>query len=201
LRERPADWFDPPRTFDGVLRETLCASLDELRRQLGPEPSRWRWGDLHMLTFAHPLGVGPLGRLLNRGGFAVGGDAETVAQSACSTGPSYAATGSTASYRLIVDLADFDRTHAVLATGQSGHPGSCHYDDQMALWRSHRYHPVPFSRGAVLQSSASRLVLRPPGISDAPVGGLRGAGVEPHLQGDGVRSRQPDPLRGEQDGP
>ena len=154
-------WFAPPTTFDDVIAETLRSALDYLSRRLGPEPGRWRWGDLHRVTFAHPLGIGPLARILSRGGFPLGGDIETVAQAASNVGDSFAATGSIPSYRFVVDLSDFDRSVGVLATGQSGHPGSRHYDDQTPLWRAGRYHPLPFSRRAVVESIADVLTLLP----------------------------------------
>ena len=40
-----------------------------------------------------------------------------------------------AGLRLVADLADPDRTLAVIATGQSGHPLSRHWGDLLASWR------------------------------------------------------------------
>ena len=40
-----------------------------------------------------------------------------------------------AGYRGIYDLADPSRSRFVIATGQSGHPLSPHYADQLPLWR------------------------------------------------------------------
>lgn len=151
----PDAWPD----LDAALQESLSLAVAELVRRCGRNPSRWRWGSLHTVEFKHPLALGPLRRFLNLGGFGVGGDLDTVAQAAPDVAAPYAVTGPAASYRLIVDLADFDRSIASLATGESGHPGSRHYADQLPLWRQGKHHPLPFSRNAVLQSVAGRMRL------------------------------------------
>ena len=149
-----------PRDWDEALRLSLREAVLFLRAALGEDPTSWRWGDLHQLTFRHALGVGPLGRLLNRGPFPMGGDTDTVCQAAADVAAPFLAHGSTVSYRQIVDLADFDRSLAVLPCGQSGHPASRHYCDMTPLWLRGEYHPMPFSRQAVLAAAHDRLVLR-----------------------------------------
>ena len=44
-----------------------------------------------------------------------------------------------AAYRGVYDLADPDSSVFVIATGQSGHPLSRHYDDMAELWRRGEY--------------------------------------------------------------
>lgn len=177
LRERPASWFGSagpeasaagstgksgrwPRDWDEAIQRSFREAVTFLRATLGDDPRAWRWGDLHQLTFRHVIGASALGRLLNRGPFPVGGDSDTICQAAVDVAAPFLAQGTTVSYRMIADLADFDRSVAVLPCGQSGHPGSRHYADQLLLWRRGGYHPMPFSRGAVLSSAAHRLVLR-----------------------------------------
>ena len=45
--------------------------------------------------------------------------------------------------------------------GQSGQPGSPFYDNLLEIWGEGRYHPMLFTREAVEQNLAGRLVLRP----------------------------------------
>jgi penicillin amidase len=101
---------------------------------LGPDPATWRWGQLHVARFEHPLlrfapGLGALTRLEA----ATGGDEWTVSRGGV------AGQGWThvhgAGLRLVADLAEPDRTLAIIATGQSGHPLSGHWGDLLPAWR------------------------------------------------------------------
>jgi penicillin amidase len=65
------------------------------------------------------------------------------------------------SHRRVVDLADLDRSVAVLCGGQSGHPASPHYVDQVTLWRDGEVRPAPFTRPAVERHARYRQVLTP----------------------------------------
>ena len=109
---------------------------------MGPDPGGWSWGRLHALSLKHFLsGRGDLGRLLDRGGQPVRGDATTV----CNSSPDADhAAFMGASYRMVADLADPRRgIWAVGLAGASGHPGSPHYADQVAEWCEGGYHYLP----------------------------------------------------------
>jgi penicillin amidase len=67
-----------------------------------------------------------------------------------------------ASYREILDTADWDHSLAVNTPGQSGQPGSSHYSDLLPLWDKGEYFPLSFSRKAVDTNARDRLVLSPP---------------------------------------
>jgi penicillin amidase len=68
-----------------------------------------------------------------------------------------------ASFREIIDLADWDRSVATSTPGQSGQPGSPHYGDLLALWGSDQFFPLLFSRQAVERGTKHLLVLQPAG--------------------------------------
>ena len=96
---------------------------------------------------------------MDRGGVPVKGDGVTV----CNTGydPNYLAPMG-ANYRLIADLgSNPPGVWAVDAQGQSGHPGSPHYGDQLAEWLDARYHYLPLDRREVAQATVSTLTLDP----------------------------------------
>lgn len=146
--------------------ETLLLALERavaaLRAELGDDVDGWRWGQLHQVTFSHPLGsVKPLNLIFNRGPFPVGGDADTICQAAYTPGfpPGPVLVG--VSYRQIIDLSDWDRSVAVNASGQSGQPGSKHYGDMIDLWRKGEYHPLLFERARIEQEAEGRLILAP----------------------------------------
>ena len=66
-----------------------------------------------------------------------------------------------ASYRQILDVSNWDRSVAINVPGQSGEPGSPHYDDLLPLWAEGKYHPLAFSRPYVEKVTRHRLILRP----------------------------------------
>ena len=119
-------------------------------------------GRLHQIQLRHVLsGRGDLGELLDRGGLPVKGDGVTV----CNTGydPNYLAPMG-ANYRMVADRWPHPPgLWAVDAQGQSGHPGSPHYGDQLTEWISGRYRYLPLDRGEVARAIGSTLKLDPTG--------------------------------------
>ncbi|GBD13773.1 Penicillin acylase 2 [bacterium HR24] len=160
MEERP-DWF-PGRTWREVAEQALVEAVRDLRRRLGDDMTRWQWGRLHRLVLRHPLGqVRALAPIFNRGPYPVGGDANTVAQAAFLPYDGYEVVSFAASWRMIVDLADFNRSLGVLPGGQSGNPASRHYADQLQLWLRGEYHPMPWDRPQVEKHLESHLTLAP----------------------------------------
>jgi penicillin amidase len=152
-------WFEAGRRAEAILG-TMAGTLALLTERLGPDMSTWQWGRVHVLPLRHALsGRGDLGRLLDHGGRAVKGDATTV----CNTTPGAAFEGRLgANYRLIVDFGDpLPTLWAVDCSGQSGHPGSLHYEDQFEDWARGEYHALPLDSDAVAPDSVTRLVLEP----------------------------------------
>lgn len=161
LRNPTAEVFgpDPVNTRNRCLLDALESALTELRAQYGPERKAWNWGNLHQAFFRHPLEGDPgLRTVLDRGPVPRGGDAITVNNT--SAGANLRQT-SGASYRQILDLSDWDRSVAINVPGQSGEPGSPHYDDLLPLWAEGKYHPLAFSRPYVEKVTRHRLILRP----------------------------------------
>lgn len=63
------------------------------------------------------------------------------------------------SMRMVVDLADFDKSRWINLSGASGHAFSDHYTDQTTLWAKGETVGFPFSREAV--DTPRELVLTP----------------------------------------
>jgi penicillin amidase len=149
------------KTWDDLKWNSLSETVQELRTRLGDDMDTWRWGRLHQVTFDHPLGrVKPLDRLFCRGPFPLGGDADTPHQASFSGG-GYAANSWIPSYRQIVDLGNLTNSRSIHTTGQSGLPGSPHFDDFIPLWRNGQYHPMLYDRKEILEDLEHLLVLRP----------------------------------------
>ncbi len=159
LDDPASPWWQGDRS--GLLSQALAAAVAEVQAQLGDEPASWTWAGMHSMTFAHPLGsVAPLRPIFNRGPFPAGGNWNTINSGAYYPEKPYA-MGLGPAYRIISDPADWDASRSILPTGQSGHPFSPHYDDQIAPWLAVEYHPLPFSLGAVQAAAQETLVLKP----------------------------------------
>ena len=129
----------------------------ELAGTLGPDPAAWSWGRMHRASFEHALAGSPaLRAVLNTEDVPRGGDATTPN----ATGSGARQTAG-ASFRLVLDVSDWDRSTTINVPGASGQPGSPHYADLLPLWAEGRYHPLPFSRKAVESHAANRLMLLP----------------------------------------
>ncbi len=163
LESREDAWFGDGRTWDGVAAKTLERACRELERRLGPDLTAWTWGELHTLELAHPLGTIPgLGRLLGRGPMPLPGDTDTVWvgwQPPPGRGAMPVTTGP--GVRFIADLADPDNTRIVLCGGQSGHPASGAYDDQLTDWLLGRTRRLHWSDGAIAAAAVATLTLEP----------------------------------------
>jgi penicillin amidase len=96
-----------------------------MRDRYGADPARWpKWGEVHTAPFRHPLARAFDLPEVKRGG------GTTV----------FAAVGANlksthgASFREVLDLADWDNSVATNVPGQSGQPGSPFYGNLLPLW-------------------------------------------------------------------
>jgi penicillin amidase len=143
---------------DAFLLSTLGRALDTLRSKQ-PQAAAWRWGGLHAARFRHPLAVDPSTRtLLDRGPIARPGYGYTVNNTG---GADFEQTAG-ATFREILDVGAWDESLVSSAPGQSGEPGSPHFDDLLTIWAEGRYVPLAFSRRMVEEVATHRLVLEPP---------------------------------------
>jgi len=144
----------------GILHRTFAAAVKKAIAAQGADPAKWRWGDLHTASFAHPLSsMGPAySQAFDRGPVPRSGDGFTA--NATSHGADFRQTAG-ASYRQVFDLADWDQGVVTSVPGQSGQPGSPHYDDLLPLWTSGEYFPLKFTRPAVEGVTKHRLMLQP----------------------------------------
>ncbi len=128
VRERAAD----------LLRAALAATADSLagdsRSDTGVDAP---WGRRHSILFRHLTRADALSAL-GRGPFPYGGFRETLAPGDRMT------TTHAASWRVVVDMAGGTATgFGVYPGGQSGDPGSPHYDDFIAPYLAQRLFPLP----------------------------------------------------------
>ena len=150
------------RPRDELLQEALTRAMKSIRSVHGDSSLRWAWGRAHQVRFVHPLSRARfVGGFFDRGPIPVGGDATTPNQtrSPLKLPPGLAQVIPV--YRQVYEVGAWDRAESVVAGGQSGHPLSRLYDDQVMMWREGVYHPMPWSREAVEKVTEYRLVLSP----------------------------------------
>ena len=125
-----------------VVEAGLAAAVAHLRQSQGADSSQWRWGRMNVQAFPHVLlkdfDLPPVER---RGGAGV-----------------VAANGAT--YREIFDVGNWDGALATNVPGQSGQPESPYFSNLLPSWSKDEYFPLLYSRKAVEEQAAHRLVLK-----------------------------------------
>lgn len=149
-----------------VLLRTLRLSIHDLTASRGADRKKWTWGAAHRASFRHPLGV----RAWNRGPVERPGDGDTVN----ATGGTNFRQTSGASYRMVLDFSDWDKSMMTNTPGEVGDPASPHYADLLDDWAKGRYHPMPYTRKAVEAAAEETLHLLPPVVAQAAKGRGRG---------------------------
>ena len=161
LTKPSAVWFgaSPEKGRDHLLESALAAAVATLSQTLRTDMTRWSWGQIHTATFQHALAsTGDAARLrFNVGPFPRAGYGDTV----FATGGSDSRQTEGATFREVMDVADWDRSIGTSAPGQSGQPGSPHFNDLAKLWAAEQYFPYSFSQALVAKNAEATLVLRP----------------------------------------
>ena len=159
----PSGAFGPNPTAarDTLLMKSLAEAVADLTQRYGADDTKWNYGQpgYHYALISHPLSTAvneETRRKLNAGPAPRGGDATTVG----ATGNGGNQT-SGASFRMIVDVGDWERAVGTNTPGQSGDPDSPHYRDLFQMWADDRYFPVPYSRPRVEAALEKRWVLSP----------------------------------------
>jgi penicillin G amidase len=123
--------------------------------------NHWRYGQerLKHVLLKHPLSDAVNARLrakLDLGPMPRGGSAQTVNNTSDNDNQTDGA-----SFRIIADTADWDRSLGTNTPGQSGDPDSPHYRDLFGPWADGRYFPIFFSRPKVESVTETRTLLVP----------------------------------------
>lgn len=162
--EKPDTAFGSDATAkrDWVLLTSLNMAWANTEKMLGSDPRQWQWGKLHHALITHPfagavdsttaakLNVGPLptpgsGSTPNQAGY----DPRNFRQTG---GPSF---------RIVVDVGNWDNSRAINLPGQSGDPDSPHYRDMTEMWRKGEYFSLLYTRKKVEAATVNRIVLQP----------------------------------------
>lgn len=160
------DTPETTETRDIILRETFLWAIEEAEEEFGVLRDSWRWDELHRAHFVS-LPVGSIGivgieEVVNRGPEGTGGSIDTLNATVWSTSKVNRYEVITLpSYRMIIDLGNFDNSRGVHTTGQSGHPASEHYADMIDLWRTVAYHDMMWDTNIIRGDDSAVLRLQP----------------------------------------
>lgn len=150
---------DPLAQRNEILETALAAAWTEAEALAGKDPGKWRWDRLHHARFTHPLSSLLQDASLNTRRVGKGGSGLTP--NAADYDPDGFQMTVGASFRMVLDIGNWDAGLFVNAPGQSGDPNSRHYDDHLDAWGNETYLPMRFSRGCVEAGTVLRLVLSP----------------------------------------
>ncbi|MBT6033230.1 MAG: penicillin acylase family protein [Kordiimonadaceae bacterium] len=150
---------NPEKTRDQIMVNSLNIAVDILSEDIGPDMSDWAYGKVHFAEIVHPLShlldeemqqqvnIAPLPR---------GGASNTL-----NANHGNGRQSSGASFRMIVDTADWDSAVGTNAPGQSADPKSSHYADLFENWNKGEYFPMYYSKNKILKDASGITLLRP----------------------------------------
>jgi len=168
LRKRGSLWSDDVKTdgiketFEDMVQKSFKDTISSLRAELGKDPTGWRWGKIHRLTLAHPMGSVKLLDWLfkfNRGSYEVGGSFHSVCPYVYLLNEPFAVTNG-ASHRHIYSLSNWDNALTVIPTGVSGIPANPHYCDQTKLYLENQYRADYFSRDLIQKNARYQMIIK-----------------------------------------
>ena len=149
-----------------LVERTLAEAYRETQERMGPDPEGWSWGRLHRIAFEHPLqerASGELARQMMLPEYSRGGSGYTTNNTRFNEEDFLVRGG--ASWRMVLDVGEWDRGWMTSAPGQSGDPRSPFYGNLLESWARDEQLPLLFTREAVERNAALRIRLQP---ADAP---------------------------------
>ncbi len=149
------------QTRDAFLITTLEESVSGLEKKLGTDLSHWQYGQSanHHVRIKHAfsnlvddstrkkLDAGPLPR---------GGYASTIGMTSNNDNQQAGA-----SFRMVVDLSDWEKAMFTNTPGQSGDPKSPYYKNLFEPWANDQHFPIYFKKENIIKSAHEMVVLNP----------------------------------------
>jgi penicillin amidase len=164
--EEPEAWLAAPAAAsrDKLLLETLGHAYGECSEKMGTDPLLWAWGRLHQGYFEHALTGLKKDTTFDVGPLPIGGSDSTPMNAMYRFGDFRVVLG--ASFRMVVDVGDWDRSVCINTPGQSGDPQSPHYGDLAERWSKGYYVPLLYSYDLIDAVTQHQITLRP---ADSPI--------------------------------
>ena len=146
-----------------VVTAVYPRAIAALAEHYGPVVSEWTWSTAAPFVLKHAFGdVGALGGYLNRGPLPTAGAGNTVAKHQYHHANMYEFEVEDGPVmRVVVDLNDLSASTMSLPGGQSGRPGSEHYDDMLPLFQAGEGAPLTLDFDQVDDNAVGKLVMTP----------------------------------------
>ncbi|MFC5192255.1 penicillin acylase family protein [Algoriphagus aquatilis] len=161
--ENPGKIFasHPEKARNEALQKSFENAITTLRVKLGSDLKNWQYGQAaykHALI-RHPLSAAVNAdweKKLNHGPLPRGGYSFTPAANAYGDNNS-----SGASFRILVDTQDWEKTQGINTPGQSGNPDSPFYGNLFPIWATDGFFPVYFDKAKIQKSAFEKAILQP----------------------------------------
>jgi penicillin amidase len=155
LTNRPAKWLPAVyKNYDELLAGAADMAVKRLAEDSKSERVEdWAWKNFNSLEMFHPLGhEGILKTFLSITAKPQSGTVYSVRAATKTHGPAM---------RFVANPANWDESILLIASGESGQPGSDHYSDQFAFWYRGKPILAPFSDAAEAKARKHTLTLKP----------------------------------------
>lgn len=167
---RVLEWVENPEKIFGqegkkkmedLLEISFEEAIAELESSLGNDRSLWQYGQTaykHSLI-RHPLSLALAEEwrpILDAGPLPRGGYSFTPAANAYGDNNT-----SGASFRIVVDTGDWEKTIGINTPGQSGDPSSPFYKNLFPIWANDKYYSVPFAYENIKKTAVENIRLKP----------------------------------------
>ena len=142
--------------------KTLQSAWQDTVEKLGPDSDAWQWGHLHKIALQHPLlhlANPELAEKMRVNAYPRGGSANTTNNNGFGNDSFDVRSG--ASFRIVMDVGNWDEAKMTNVPGQSGDPRSRFYDNLLENWATDSHVPLLFSRERVEEGAVKRITLVP----------------------------------------
>ena len=153
-------WKTHESTLITIIEEEIKTVVERVKKSLGNDPSKWRWGDLHKIQFKHSLNKFDDWKDLHLGPDEIGGSPTTLSMAMhMGKGPGKTEKDEIPcrvyhgpAYRLVVDLNDPEHAKFVIAGGNGGRVESKFCLNHYTAWLKGDYYTLNFNREEINES-------------------------------------------------
>lgn len=145
-----------------VINESLIEVINFLKSKYGDNEKNWIWGNLHTITYVHPLGrVKPLNLIFNLGPYPISGAYQDINNQKYHSFKNVFEVNAGPSTRRIIDFSDLNKSLGITPVGNSGHLLSPFYKNQIDDFNSGKYRAMQMNFEEIAKNSQYKLILNP----------------------------------------